>query len=110
MHTFLALDVALIPQQTKDNIPTFWNAVFSKDGVKNDDGSWLKEPSRMLLDGYNDNRELVHSNYVLMYWLQWEDDPSSKLSEILSTAIEYTKEQYKTEKLNPLSIWYEEDL
>lgn len=107
MHTFLALDVALIPQQTKDNIPTFWKGVFSNDGIKGTSGNWLKEPSRMLLDGYDSKRKIVHSEYVLSAWLRWETNPQETLNKILSTAIEYTKDEYKAQRLNPESIWHE---
>ena len=43
-HTFLSLDMDLIPQSTKDNVPTFWQGLFSND------------QSRILIDGYNDKR------------------------------------------------------
>jgi hypothetical protein len=95
-HTFLALDMALIPQSTKDNIPTFWKGLFSNDN------------SRMLIDGYNGNRELVHPQQTLDAWLQWELDPQVTLSAILSSAIEYTAEEFKAERLDVTSIWYVE--
>ena len=58
-HTFLAIDMLLIPQSTKRNVPTFWGGLFSNDGVKNANGEWGKEPSRMLLDGRNEEGEIV---------------------------------------------------
>lgn len=94
MHTFLALDTSLIPQSTKDNVPTYHLALFSNDG------------SRMLIDGYNDARELVHPQSSFDQWLQWPDNPQEIQDAILSSAIEYTKEQIDAEKLNPDSIWY----
>ena len=95
-HTFLALDMALIPQSTKDNVPTFWQGLFSSDD------------SRMLIDGYNEKQELVHPQSTLDAWLQWESDPQSILDAILSSAIEYTKEEFNAEKLDINSIWFVE--
>lgn len=95
-HTFLALDMDLIPQLTKDNVPTFWQGLFSNDN------------SRMLIDGYNDERELVHSQVVLDAWLQWEDNPQEVQEQLLSTATEYTTEEIKAEQKDTNSIWYVE--
>lgn len=39
-HSFLAILVGPIPQTTKDNVPTFWQGVFSNDGIMGDDGKW----------------------------------------------------------------------
>ena len=93
-HTFLALDMRLIPQSTKDNVPTFWDGMFSSDG------------KMMLIDGYNDNRKLVHPQATLDAWLQWESDPQATLNAILSSAIEYTREEFKAERRDINSIWY----
>ena len=93
-HTFLALDMALIPQSTKNNVPTFWQGYFSNDNAF------------MLIDGYNDKRELVHPQETLNSWLQWESEPQSTLNAILSSAIEYTKEEFKAEASDAGSIWY----
>tara|TARA_R110002012_G_scaffold273575_1_gene459478 strand:+ start:1683 stop:1985 length:303 start_codon:yes stop_codon:yes gene_type:complete len=97
MHTFLALDMNTIPQATKDNVPTFWCGLFSND------------KSRMLIDGYISNNVLVHCQYVLDSWLQWESDPSATQELIISNAIEYTYEQVKTMQKDPESIWYIEE-
>ncbi len=93
-HTFLALDMNLIPQATKDNIPTFWQGVFSND------------MSRMLIDGYNDKRELVHPQATMITWLQWESDPQTTQQALLDSAVEYTSEQIKAEQQDVNSIWY----
>ena len=93
-HTFLALDMNLIPQSTKDNVPTFWKGLFSNDN------------SRMLIDGKNEKGELVHTQNTLSAWLQWSDNPQEIISQLLSTSTEHTKEGFKAEKLNVKSIWY----
>ncbi len=93
-HTFLSLDMSLIPQTTKDNVPTFWQGVFSND------------ESRILIDGYNERRELVHTQKTLSAWLQWSSNPLETQQQILETAIEYTAEQIKKEQNNVNSIWH----
>ena len=93
-HTFLSLDMNLIPQETKDNIPTFWGGLFSNDN------------SRMLIDGYNEHGVLVHPKETLDAWLQWEENPQETLDLILSTSLEYTGEEYQELKSNPNSIWF----
>lgn len=100
MHTFLSLDMALIPQETKDYVPTFWLGLFSND------------KSRMLIDGRNEKGELVHPQATIDAWLQWEDDPQATLVLILSTAIEYTSTDINTLKSDVNSIWHvnQEDL
>ena len=96
-HTFLSLDMALIPQTTKDNVPTFWNGLFSSDG------------SRMLIDGRNQNGELVHPVTTLTKWLQWDVDPFTTKDLIISSAIELTIEEYLVMKRDVNSIWYVND-
>lgn len=93
-HTFLSLDMDLIPQATKDNVPTFLSGVFSNDG------------KRLLIDGYNDKRELVHRQETFNKWLQWSDNPLLVQQDLLSTSIEYTKDEFTAEKNNPSSIWH----
>ena len=95
-HTFLSLDMILIPQSTKDNVPTFWHGMFSKDN------------SRMLIDGRNLNGDLVHPQEVLSAWLQWSDSPLETQELIISTAVEYTAIEIKTEQQDRDSIWYAE--
>lgn len=108
-HTFLSLDVReLIPKTTKDNVPTFWMALFSNDGVKDANGKWLVEPSRMLIDGRNDKGELVHPMAVLLSWTQWSDNPSGVIQALLDDSIEYTAAEFNTLKGDVDSIWYVE--
>lgn len=95
-HTFLSLDMNLIPQATKDNVPTFYSALFSNDNT------------RMLVDGRNDKGELVHSWAVLLAWLQWETDPLTTLNTIVDNSIEYTRQEFNALKNDADSIWYVE--
>lgn len=94
MHTFLSLDMDLIPQSTKDNVPTFYSGMFSNDNT------------RMLIDGYNDAGDLVHPQAVLSAWLQWIDNPEEVQQQILSNAIEYTHQEIKDKQKDVNSIWY----
>lgn len=93
-HTFLSLDMNLIPQSTKDNVPTFWQGLFSND------------KSRMLIDGRNESGNLVHPTQVLQAWLQWSDNPDDLIKQIIDSSIEYTKSEYLTLKDGVSSIWY----
>jgi len=95
-HNFLALKRSFIPQATQDNIPNFWMGKFSND------------QSRLLIDGYNEDGVLVHPQEQLDAWLQWEDDPMATQELLLSTAIEYTKDEMLAEFDKPESIWYSE--
>ena len=107
-HTFLSLDMNLIHQATKDNVFTFWSALCSNDGVMGDDGEWVVEPSRILLDGRNDRGELVHPMEVLLKWTQWDADPEITIQALLDDAIEYTAAEFKSLKNDIHSIWYVE--
>jgi uncharacterized protein YhdP len=93
-HTFLALDMNLIPQSTKDNVPTFWMGLFSND------------QSRMLIDGYNEQGVLVHPQATLDAWLQWSDNPQEIQYNLLAEAIEYTSSEFTALKNDINSIWY----
>ena len=93
-HTFLSLDMNLIPQATKDNVPTFYSALFSNDNT------------RMLIDGRNDKGELVHSWEALLSWLQWEYAPLTTLNIIADNSIEYTTQEFAALKNDVASIWY----
>ena len=95
-HSFLSLDMNLIPQSTKDNVPTFYSALFSNDD------------SRMLIDGRNGNGELVHPMTVLLAWTQWSANPSEAVQAILDDAIEYTIDEFNALRSNVNSIWYVE--
>ncbi len=93
-HTFLSLDTSLIPNETKANIPSYSQGYFSNDG------------NRLLIDGYNENRELVHPQETFDAWLQWSLDVKDIQKELIDSAIEYTKEEFDIEKLDVSSIWY----
>ena len=95
-HSFLSLDMNLIPQSTKDNVPTFYSALFSNDN------------SRMLIDGRNGNGELVHPMTVLLAWTQWSANPSEAVQAILDDAIEYTADEFNALRSDVNSIWYVE--
>tara|TARA_R110001632_G_scaffold84188_2_gene185858 strand:- start:184 stop:492 length:309 start_codon:yes stop_codon:yes gene_type:complete len=93
-HTFLSLDMNLIPQTTKDNVPTFYSGLFSNDN------------SRMLIDGRNDKGELVHPMSVLLKWTQWSENPNGVVQSLLGDALEYTVVEFNTLKNDVDSIWY----
>lgn len=95
-HTFLSLDMNLISQATKDNVPTFSLGLFSNDG------------SRMLLDGYNDKGVMVHPMPVLLAWTQWDDNPADTIQTLLDNSIEYTAQEFTALKNDVGSIWYVE--
>ena len=93
-HTFLSIDMNLIPQATKDSVPNFWKGLFSND------------KSRMIIDGKNIHGELVHTQKTLSAWLQWSGNPQELTTQLLSTAIEYTRKELELERANVNSIWY----
>ena len=84
----------LIPQTTKDNVPTFYSGLFSNDN------------SRMLIDGRNDKGELVHPMSVLLKWTQWSENPNGVVQSLLGDALEYTVVEFNTLKNDVDSIWY----
>lgn len=100
--------MTLIPNETKNNVPTFWGARFSNDGVLGMGGVYTNEPTRILIDGYNEDGELVHPDFVLRSWLGWSENHDEIISEILSTAIEYTKDEFIARTKDVNSIWYVE--
>ena len=106
-HSFLSLDMNLIPQATKDNVPNFWLQLFSNNGVKDKSGDWITEPTLLLLDGYNKDRELVHSSGTLESWTQWSDNPTQVINSLISTAEEHTKEEMQTKLSDINSIWFQ---
>ena len=97
-HTFLSLNMDLIPQSTKDNVPTFYSALFSNDN------------SRILIDGRNDKGELVHPMSALLAWTQWSKNPVDVVQALIDNSIEYTNEQYIIESNDLNSIWYIETI
>jgi hypothetical protein len=105
-HTFIPIKMALIPWQTKKYVPTFWSALFSNDGVKDEDGKYTTEPTYLLLDGRNDKGELVHPISVLLSWTQWSEKPNEVVQSLLDDAIEYTSAELKSLNSDINSIWY----
>ena len=109
-HTFLALDMNLIPQSTKDknNVPTFWGALFSNDAEYDINGKMIKEPSRMLLDGYNEQRALVHPQATLDAWLQWSSNPQEIQDNLLARSYSNipSAEVHSALKNDVNSVWY----
>lgn len=104
-HNFLSLKTSLIPQETKDNLPEYGLCLFSNDSLLNGG-----EPSRVLIDGYNELGDAVIISNTINNWLQWSDDPSSIVALILnpSNVIPYTSDEFKIVKGDINSIWYEE--
>lgn len=96
-HTFLSLDMNLIPQSTKDNVPNFWLGKLSNNN------------ERLLIDGYNDKRELVQPVAILNLWLSWSENKEEIISQLLSSSIEYTKEALQSEYRDMNSIWYQSE-
>ena len=93
-HTFLSLDMSLIPEATRDNVPTFWKGLFSNDG------------KRMMIDGRDKKGDLVHPDNTLLKWLQWEADPIKTKNMIIDSSIEYTAKEYESLRNDINSIWY----
>lgn len=115
MHTFLSLDMSLIPQSTKDNALGFWGARFSNDGTLKEnpqpnENPYLIEPTRLLLDGRNESGDLVHTDATFNAWLKHESNPQGLKDLILSYAIEYNRTQLDDLTENPNSIWYSEQV
>jgi hypothetical protein len=117
-HTFLSLDNSKVPAETKLYVPGY------SDLLSNDN-------SRILIDGYKldingkyerftgdilglngelisvvNERVIAHLTLTFQMWLQWSENPQAIFDELLSTAIEYTKEQLVTERKDMNSIWH----
>ena len=105
-HTFLSLKTNLIPQETKDNLPEYGSCLFSNDADKNNG-----EPSRILIDGYNDLNKIVMSDKTISSWLQWSENPSAVIAVMMhpDNVVNYTKAQIKAEKVDVNSIWYKNE-
>lgn len=94
MHTFLALDMDLIPQWTKDNVPNFWDIRRASDN------------SRILIPAYNEQRKLVHVDEAFQRWLAGVPNKEEVFNQLMATGIEYTESQMIEETNNPDSVWY----
>lgn len=93
-HSFLAVRVSDIPVETVTNLLQFEQMLYSSDGA------------RLMLDGYNADRQIVHDPAVLSAWVQWEPDPAATIAQLIAGAVEYTYDEYTIEKNTPTSIWY----
>ena len=82
-YTFLSLDKSLIKPNIRNNAQSF--------GLLSNDGS------RCLIDGYNDKGELV-TELAFKNWIKIPEHANADAALILSTAIEYTKEEIQAEK------------
>jgi len=95
-YSFLALDLNLIPQSTKDNTPNFWKQRFNAS------------QTRLLVCGYDAERNLVHTGDTFNRWLEGvsEDERAQLISDILNTAQEFTYQEI-TDLTNDInSEWY----
>ena len=97
MHTFLSLKMDLIPQATKENVPSFWFTKISEDG------------SCLLIDGYDEQGSCVINNATWLDWLQWETNPEATKNLIVAEAIEYTQEEMFESFSDITSVWYSPD-
>ncbi len=99
-YNYIALDMNLIPQETKDNVSAFLEGTISNDNT------------RYLMPGYNHNGDLVQDSGLILSMLQWEKDPQAKLNELISPENSYvmTLKELKAAKLDPQSIWYDEEV
>ena len=102
-HDFLALKTALIPQETKDNLPEYGSCLFSNDFIANGG-----EPSRVLIDGYNKSNQIVQAQITIDGWLQWSENTSGIIAILMhpDNIIRYTYNEYVTERDDINSIWY----
>ena len=94
-HTFLSIDLSLIKANVRSNQNSF--------GLLSNDGS------RALIDGYNPAGEFV-TDAGFKQWIKIPDHAQAEQSLIISTAIEYTYDEYIIEKNDISSIWYAEEL
>ena len=107
-HNFNAIKTSTIPEETKANLPEYKTALFSNDATYDNDGKQLTEPTRILLDGYNEQGKSVLTQETINGWLQWSENPAAVIAVMMhpDNVINYTKEEFKFEKLNVNSIWY----
>ena len=93
-HTFLSIDLSLIKARVSSNQNSF--------GLLSNDGS------RALIDGYNPAGEFV-TDAGFKQWVKIPDHEQAEQGTIISTAIEYTYDEYVIERNDVNSIWYQED-
>ena len=93
-HTFLSIDLSLIKANVRSNQNSF--------GLLSNDGS------RALIDGYNPSGEFV-TDAGFKQWVKIPDHAQADASLIISTAIEYTYDEFVIERNDVNSIWYQED-
>lgn len=84
MHKFLMIPVSVIPQWTKDNVPTYGAGMFSNDG------------QFMLIDD-------AHPETTYLRWLGPNAD---QLPAVLAAATRVTKSEFEQLLADPLSSWY----
>ena len=94
-HSFLSIPLSKVPQSVIDNMAGE-QLVMSSDG------------SHIMLDGYNEIRELVYTEETLNYWLREEPEETRAaiVQDILNHSDEYTYSQVQAEYKNPDSVWY----
>ena len=90
-HTFLSIDLSLINLDVIIDHNSL--GLLSNDGL------------RVLIDGYNSAGELVTAS-ELKEWVNVSDDAQLIETLIISSAIEYTYEDYINERSDINSIWY----
>jgi len=95
-HNYIPLNTDLIPEETKENVPTFKLGCFSNDG------------KRYLIPGYTETGELAHDAGLLLSWLQWEANPQEALNHLIEEATPFvmTLDELKSNRLDVNSIWY----
>ena len=93
-HTFLSIDLSLIKANIKSNQNSF--------GLLSNDGS------RALIDGYNPAGEFV-TDAGFKQWVKIPVHAQAAANTIISSAIEYTYDEYVIERNDVNSIWYQED-
>lgn len=84
MHRFLILPVAVVPEWTKQNVPTYPQARFSNDG------------QYMILDD-------AHPETTYRKWLGPNAD---QLSSVMSAAVSVTADEFKELESDTGSVWF----
>ena len=94
-HTFLSIDLSLIKANVRSNQNSF--------GLLSNDGS------RALIDGYNPAGEFV-TDAGFKQWVKIPDHAQAGASLIISSAIEYTYDEFVIERNDVNSIWYQTEV